>query len=795
MFCMGIMVFAKAQTYYWVGGSGKWSEWQKHWANSSGGIPGSAGGIPNQMITVVFDNKSFTLPNQCVTIDTVAICNSMFWTADTFSRFEFKHPYISVTIYGSLLLQRNMWMQPPNSFNFKSRHSRDTIRTNGVPIYQMTFTGTAEWILLDPLNVTQIQYDSGSLNFNGQYAQIGKFYGNSSSKLLDIRNSEIRGCTWQYAGNLRAEGSIIYTNRMSAGLKTKYHNVVLQPCDTDIDTDTAYITQGIYNKVNTTCHSSFNHIEADTFILSKTKNVCQIQDTIRINKAFYASGTPCEEIYFQSITETEPAIFDIKAACANLPNDTLLIDYVYIHGIKALTNNDNAKLKKGTHSPDINKDTTWGYGLGTDNYNQNWTMETYDSVFTTYFFNNKNKNICITNLPYTICSDNFLPSYDAKFEWRKNNLATPIIATTPTYNLTDSGTYYFTVNYGKGCRVTDSISVVFTYLKADIVHDTCRINNGKISLTAINATEPIIYEWTPNTNSKGEILAANSINYLAAGEYKLKFIDGNNCKMDSLFTVKSLPAFTISDITVLPDTCNRNVGEITLTVEYESWNNVAYQWIDLMDTSNSLKKLNSGSYLVKITDSLCGVDTTITINVPHINGPVANFVITDSCLPINAIFVLEDDTEGAPQAWIWNMGDGRTKQGQTIEHSYNFAGDYTISLKVTDKNGCTDTISKQIQVCDNELVVYIPSAFTPNGDGINDTWKPSILKNLIDGYKLSIFDRWGTLVFYTTDPDACWDGTMNGKDVQHNTLYSYRLIVRNFTGKEFEYIGYITAVR
>jgi len=115
-------------------------------------------------------------------------------------------------------------------------------------------------------------------------------------------------------------------------------------------------------------------------------------------------------------------------------------------------------------------------------------------------------------------------------------------------------------------------------------------------------------------------------------------------------------------------------------------------------------------------------------------------------------------------------------------------------MEVIDANECWDTISKVIHVYD-ELHVYIPNSFTPNGDGKNDIWKPEMSENSREGYMLSIYDRWGQRVFHTTNPDEGWDGTIKGKPAQNNTVYSYRLNVRDFTGQEFEYVGEVGIIR
>ena len=88
-----------------------------------------------------------------------------------------------------------------------------------------------------------------------------------------------------------------------------------------------------------------------------------------------------------------------------------------------------------------------------------------------------------------------------------------------------------------------------------------------------------------------------------------------------------------------------------------------------------------------------------------------------------------------------------------------------------DENQCTDTVSKIINVRDNDKIV-IPNIFTPNGDGANDGWKPTINNLSKENYKLTVFNRWGTIVFSTTDTEQAWDGTWKGRDAAAGVYFS-----------------------
>jgi gliding motility-associated-like protein len=85
---------------------------------------------------------------------------------------------------------------------------------------------------------------------------------------------------------------------------------------------------------------------------------------------------------------------------------------------------------------------------------------------------------------------------------------------------------------------------------------------------------------------------------------------------------------------------------------------------------------------------------------------------------------------------------------------------------VFTEHGCSDSTIRVVTVSDH--LVYVPNTFTPDGDGINDTWAPSVRGARL--FELRLFDRWGREVFSTTDPRAVWSGDGEEQGVYHYTL-------------------------
>lgn len=121
-------------------------------------------------------------------------------------------------------------------------------------------------------------------------------------------------------------------------------------------------------------------------------------------------------------------------------------------------------------------------------------------------------------------------------------------------------------------------------------------------------------------------------------------------------------------------------------------------------------------------------------------------------------------SSGVLNSWIWNMGDGSTYSGQTPpDHLYPLTGietKYTVTLTVGNALGCYDTAAQQIDVL-RSCYIAVPSAFTPNGDGLNDYLYP-LNAFKADNLVFKVFNRFGQLVFESHVWTQKWDGKVNG---------------------------------
>jgi len=212
------------------------------------------------------------------------------------------------------------------------------------------------------------------------------------------------------------------------------------------------------------------------------------------------------------------------------------------------------------------------------------------------------------------------------------------------------------------------------------------------------------------------------------------------------------------------------------------WGNgaVYYKWSNGA-TISSITVKKPGVYTV-VASNLRGCEKSKTFNVIEYPKPDVNFSMsTNTISSRHNEMVCSVPFESSVQ-YNWDMGDGTTEYGSSIQHIFNNTADIlgfnNIILKAVNSQGCIDTISKRF-----EITPFIPSVFSPNGDGINDLF--------MEGYDLSIFDRSGIVVY---KGKAGWNGTYMGKKLGNDT-YFYTL---NYKDKDHQIVtvkGYITLKR
>lgn len=208
----------------------------------------------------------------------------------------------------------------------------------------------------------------------------------------------------------------------------------------------------------------------------------------------------------------------------------------------------------------------------------------------------------------------------------------------------------------------------------------------------------------------------------------------------------------------------------------------------------------SGHYDVTATvhwPNGCSDDTTIADMIRIVPVPTADFHWDPdpaSILSPTLHFTADAGPWAVDYEWTFMAQD--TVIGPTAEHTFpgEVGGSYPVTLRVENYLGCADSSLRLVEVHD-EFLVFLPTAFTPDGDGTNDLF--AVTGNDIDrtNFDLRVFDRWGREVFATTDPAHPWDGKLNGTAVTSG-VYVWKLKARStYTQNDHELTGHVTVVR
>ncbi len=140
----------------------------------------------------------------------------------------------------------------------------------------------------------------------------------------------------------------------------------------------------------------------------------------------------------------------------------------------------------------------------------------------------------------------------------------------------------------------------------------------------------------------------------------------------------------------------------------------------------------------------------------------------------------------------WDFGDGTTSTEENPTHTYTQAGEYEVILYVETVNGCVDTTIAKVALTE-EVKLFMPNAFTPNGDGINDVFE--IKGTPVSNFNLYIYDRWGKEIWSTHNFETQWDGTdFNGKPVPPGT-YIYTISGTDYKKRDISFKGTVTVVK
>lgn len=255
-------------------------------------------------------------------------------------------------------------------------------------------------------------------------------------------------------------------------------------------------------------------------------------------------------------------------------------------------------------------------------------------------------------------------------------------------------------------------------------------------------------------------------------------------------------------------TCSSKSGCGSLTVLFENRSQHAntYMWyFGDGGTSNEENPIyiydRSGEYTVTLKAIGEGGESMVTkdtIRVYDLPEAVFEFKPENAVLPDDPV-TFYNYSQNAVQ-YLWDFGDNRSSVEAEPVHYYSKAGEYNVKLNVWSREGCTDSVIIFDAFADDGCQIVFPNAFTPNPNGPgsgyyspgstdNDVFFP-ICRGVVE-YRLRIFNRFGKLIFESTDVSIGWDGYINGKLAKQD-VYIWKVRGRFRNGKSFVRFGNVT---
>jgi len=337
-----------------------------------------------------------------------------------------------------------------------------------------------------------------------------------------------------------------------------------------------------------------------------------------------------------------------------------------------------------------------------------------------------------------------------------------------------TGIYTLTVKDSNQCTATANAFIGTERGGAIIDANTsapkiCQGTSVTLSAITTNVTSPIIWKPITDTGATVTLTPTVTTTYTVTG---MNSCDTANATVTiSVNTIPS-PAFNSDITTGCSPLCIQFYNSSSISSgRISSFNWKFSQGSSLAGNRDSSASQNPiycyptpGIYSVKITatsDSGCSATLTKDNYITVYTNPVAGF--TSSPQPTTILQPTIQFTDKSTDAygiseWNWSFGDtsDSNSKSQNTSHTYHDTGTYCAHLAVMNIHGCTDTVTNCL-VIDPIFALYIPSAFSPNGDSKNELFEAK--GNDIKSFEMYIFDRWGTELFHSIDINTGWNGT------------------------------------
>ncbi len=402
---------------------------------------------------------------------------------------------------------------------------------------------------------------------------------------------------------------------------------------------------------------------------------------------------------------------------------------------------------------------------------------------------------CIgTAVSFTDQSVSFAPI--AGYYWDMGDGATYTTASIASHVYQQPGSYEvkMAIKGLDGCT-SDTLKKVITIASkphaAFEVFDTCA---GASPRLVLPPNTGVTYQWWANGVPLATREGLPQVDHLPAGPYALKTVVTSNygCGTDEAeqsFVVKPTPVVQaqVRDACV-QEPVNFNAVQTDNATEIRQW-----QWRFGNGQGTSVQNPiytynNSGTYPVQLWATATNGCNSDTIRATVSIAQAFAFAGNDTIVLSNTPFQLQGRGEGSV---VWSPPTGLART-DVLNPTGVLTNDQVYELQVTTPTGCVAKDTVRVEVFKGSAI-YVPTAFTPNGNGLNDLLQPRYT-GISKLHYFTIYNRWGEAVFTTTDNRKGWDGKIKGKPAASGT-YVWILSAGDISGKVYYLKGTLNLIR
>ncbi|NSW45488.1 MAG: PKD domain-containing protein [Bacteroidales bacterium] len=361
-----------------------------------------------------------------------------------------------------------------------------------------------------------------------------------------------------------------------------------------------------------------------------------------------------------------------------------------------------------------------------------------------------------------------------------------------------------------GCSQTYSKNIiVYAVPIASFTLDSSIFHFPNTTVLIDNTTQGMWqYIWTFGDGTTSTFIEPQQHTFPNWGDYTIHLIAySNHCSDTVIQHIQIIPPAPIAHYE--PSYAS---GCLPLTVNFTNQSLYATSYVWDFGDGNSSNEINpiytystSGSYVVTlIATGPGGQDTYNAGSIDVFPNATAYFTVSPSVVFIPEQAVQCFNLSQNAQTYYWNFGDNTFSTDESPKHYYSNEGEYNITLIANNAYQCPDTFTiYRAVVAKSAGKIEFPSAFTPNPNGPNGgKYNPNDLNNDVfhpvfvgvEQYQLSIFNRWGELIFESTDPNIGWDGYYRNELCKQD-VYVWKVKGKFINGQSFFKAGDVTLLR